>query len=312
MEINSRSLHARWQRLAPALLALLALAAPAPAQVYVPTLPPVKVHAEREKVKIKGIIVDRNGDLLRVRQGDQALHHVVITESTQIYTPAGFLKHDRIDRSAETLLPGLMLTVRGRGGPNGTVVADALTFSSTSMRTAQQIKVGQETLKGDVAANSDSIAVAKARARDSLIRVGERISTVNERVSKLDDFEEKLATTVNFETGSAELSVEGKRLLDQVVDKAETLKGYTIEVTGYADTTGTAPGNRDLSVRRAESVVTYLVEERRVPIRRILNPTGFGTADAVASNATPDGRAMNRRAEIRVLVNRGLANGSPR
>lgn len=293
-------------------LALLVVPGAAHAQYGVPTLPPVKVHADGQKVKIKGIVVDWNGDVLRVRQGDHAVHHVVITESTQIYTPAGFLKHDRIDRGVETLLPGLMLTVNGRGGPNGTVIARSLTFSSTSMRTAQQIKVGQETLRGDVAANADSIESAKSRARDSLKRVGERISTVNDRVSKLDDYEEKLATTVNFEPGSDELSLEGKRLLDQVVDKAETLTGYTIEVTGYADTTGTAQANRDLSARRAEVVVSYLVEARRVPLRRILNPTGFGTADAVASNATPDGRAMNRRAEIRVLVNRGLANGSPR
>jgi outer membrane protein OmpA-like peptidoglycan-associated protein len=298
--------------LTPALLTLLALPFPALAQLYSPTLPPVKVHAEGGKVKIKGIVVDRSGEIVRVREGDEAIHHVVIGESTEIYTPAAFLKHDRIDRGVETLLPGLMLTVNGRGGPNGTVLAKSVTFSSTSMRTAQQIKVGQEVLKSEVAANSDSIEVAKRRARDSLSRVGERVATVDRRVSRLDEYDEKLSTTINFETGRAELSADGKRLLDEIVAKSADLKGYTIEVTGYADTTGSEPANRDLSVERAEAVVAYLTEVHRVPLRRILNPTGFGTAKAVASNATRDGRAMNRRAEIRVLVNRGLANGSPR
>jgi OOP family OmpA-OmpF porin len=56
-------------------------------------------------------------------------------------------------------------------------------------------------------------------------------------------------------------------------------------------------------------VVRYLTEQKDVPMRRVVNPTGYGSTDAVASNATPDGRAMNRRATVRVLVNKGIANG---
>jgi OmpA-OmpF porin, OOP family len=311
--MQSRSLSRRIPRyrLSPILFALLAPAAPASAQQGVPTLPAVVSHAEGAKAKIKGVIVEREGQILVVREGDM-LRRVLLTESTQIFTPAAFMKHDRIDRGAETLLPGLMLTAEGRGGPDGTLVASKIKFSSTSLRTAQQIKGGQEALGGRVAANSDSIEVAKQRARDSLARVDRRVSTVDGRVSKLDDYEEKISSIVNFETGSAQLSDEAKRLLDEVASKSAQLKGYTFEVTGYADTTGTAAGNRELSERRAESVVAYLTEVHQVPLRRILNPTGHGTAQAVASNATRDGRAMNRRAEVRVLVNRGIANGSPR
>ena len=304
MQAHSSEQRAWRLRLLLALLVLAASAMSALAQDVV-TLPPVRVHADGAKAKIKGIVVDREGYVLRVRQGDHAVHRVVITPSTQIFTPAGFMKHDRIDRGIETLLPGLMLTVEGRGGPDGSVVASAIKFSSTSMRTAQQIKVGQEVLGGRVGANTDSIEVTKLRMRDSLIRVGNRISS-------LDDYEEKLGATVNFALGSAELSIEARRLLDGLAAGTAQLKGYTIEVTGYADTTGTAPANRELSARRAESVVAYLTEVHDVPLRRILNPTGHGTAQAIASNATPDGRAMNRRAEIRVLVNRGLANGARR
>ena len=62
--------------------------------------------------------------------------------------------------------------------------------------------------------------------------------------------------------------------------------------------------NLDLSERRAEAVVDYLVRDKGIPIRRVLNPTGFGEERPVASNDTRAGRAMNRHADVKVIVNR--------
>src|SRR5829696_8162595 len=68
--------------------------------------------------------------------------------------------------------------------------------------------------------------------------------------------------------------------------------------------------NRRLSEQRAESVVRYLVENHNVPLRRILTPFGYGAMNPLNENKSRDERAENRRAEVRVLVNRGLT-GTP-
>jgi len=285
-------------RLALALVSTFALSLPAHAQ-QTAQLPPMMVYAEGQKAKIRGVIVDRNGDEIRVREGDKATHDIMLKDDTKIETPSGFLKMDRIRRDTTTLLPGLMLTIEGHGGEGGRLYADKIKFSSTSYRTAQQINVGTEKTKGQVSANADSIARNK-----------QRIAAVNKRVSNLDDYDLKSETIVWFETGSAQLSQAARQALDAVITNSATLKGYLIEVTGYADTTGTPAVNRPLSAHRAEAVVAYLTEVGKVPLRRILNPTGMGTADAIATNKTPDGRAMNRRAQVRVLLNRTLGEGN--
>jgi outer membrane protein OmpA-like peptidoglycan-associated protein len=157
------------------------------------------------------------------------------------------------------------------------------------MKTAQQINVGSETLRGDVAANTDSI------------------THLNAKVTNLDNYEEKTVAMVNFVTNEWELLPAAKSVLDDLAGRISGLKGYVVEVKGFADTTGSTPRNLQLSDMRAQAVVRYLIEQKGIPMRRVLNPTGFGSAAAIASNATPDGRAMNRRAMVRVLVNKGLA-----
>jgi OmpA-OmpF porin, OOP family len=290
--------------LTPLVLATLGFALPASAQEPTPQpLPPMVVHADGEKAKFSGIVVDRKGDTVRLREGDVATHTILLTDETRISTPSGLFKMDRKKRDASNIMPGLMMQVEGRGGPDGMLVAKEVHFSSRSMKVAQQINVGSEVLRGQVAANTDSIERVKTRLADS-------ISHVNARVTNLDNYEEKISTVVNFPTNASALTDGAKGVLDDMVNRASGWKGYLIEVKGYADTTGTEPHNLQLSTMRAVAVVRYLTEQKDIPLRRLLNPTGFGSAQAIASNATPDGRAMNRRATVRVLVNKGVANNN--
>jgi len=85
------------------------------------------------------------------------------------------------------------------------------------------------------------------------------------------------------------------------------LKGYIIEVRGYADNKGTATMNERLSEERAQAVASYLVENCNVPMRHVITPAAMGETHAVASNETVAGRAENRRVEVKVLVNKGVA-----
>ena len=84
------------------------------------------------------------------------------------------------------------------------------------------------------------------------------------------------------------------------------LKDY-LEVTGYADSTGSAAMNTKLSEDRAKAVVTYLMQQGAVPMRHIVAPGAMGEYGAAAPNETKSGRAENRRVEVKVLVNKGIA-----
>src|SRR5689334_3118853 len=290
--------------LTPLVLAALTFAAPAGAQEPTPQpLPPTVVHAYGEKAKFSGIVVARQGDTIKLREGDVATHTILLTEDTKISTPNGLFKMGRKRRDASNIMPGLMMQVEGTGSADGTLIAHEVHFSKRSMNVAQQINVGTEVTRNQTEANTDSIERVKTRLADS-------ITHVNARVTNLDNYEEKISTVVNFPTNVASLVDGAKGVLDDMVNRASAFKGYIIEVKGFADTTGSEPHNLQLSTARAVAVVRYLTEQKDVPLRRILNPTGYGSAAAVASNATPDGRAMNRRATVRVLVNKGLANNN--
>jgi outer membrane protein OmpA-like peptidoglycan-associated protein len=84
-----------------------------------------------------------------------------------------------------------------------------------------------------------------------------------------------------------------------------------LEVSGFADTNGSIARNRALSQQRADAVIRYLVENHRIPLRRIVTPYGYGESNPVADNTSRDGRAQNRRVEIKLLVNKGLTAPAP-
>ncbi len=103
---------------------------------------------------------------------------------------------------------------------------------------------------------------------------------------------------VSFATGSAVLTREARLQLEDIAAWAAGEPG-TIEIRGYTDDTGSPESNRSLSLRRAVAVRDLLIE-RGLPSSR-LKALGYGAADPVADNTTPEGRARNRRVEIRRL-----------
>src|SRR4030095_11420756 len=133
----------------------------------------------------------------------------------------------------------------------------------------------------------------------------------NERISSLDDYEPQSMAAVNFKSGSAVLLPDSKTKLDEIATKALNAKGYVLEVSGFADTNGSIQLNRALSQRRADAVIRYLVENHNIPLRRIVTPFGYGETNPIADNETREGRAQNRRVEIKLLVNKGLTAPAP-
>ena len=92
----------------------------------------------------------------------------------------------------------------------------------------------------------------------------------------MDDYEPQTAVAVNFRSGISVLSKDSKATLDDVATKALNSKGYVLEISGFADTTGSVNRKRVLSQRRADTVIRYLIENHNIPLRRIITPYGYG------------------------------------
>ena len=104
---------------------------------------------------------------------------------------------------------------------------------------------------------------------------------------------------VNFQTGRSVLTPDSYVVLEQVAASLVANAGTRIEIAGYTDNTGPVGINLRLSQARAAAVRAYLARKGVAPTRMVVR--GFGSANPVAPNATPAGRALNRRVELHKL-----------
>jgi OOP family OmpA-OmpF porin len=104
---------------------------------------------------------------------------------------------------------------------------------------------------------------------------------------------------VNFHTDSAELTEEAKSVLHQIATAHHTHHSdVDLLISGHTDSQGSANYNQSLSQQRAEAVVAFMVEHGCDVTK--LTAVGHGESEAIADNATKDGRAKNRRVELSV------------
>jgi OOP family OmpA-OmpF porin len=271
-----------------------------------------------EKAKIKGVIATRTGETLVVSTGSGDVT-VVLTDDT------------KVKKSAAVLIPGLRVTVEGTGDAQSRLVAKSINFDSQDLETAEAIQAGATPTKQAVKSNAQNIAAnqkanqtnAQATAANQVQTAAnkqeidanqeqidadqQKIQANTKRFSELSEYDVKGDITVNFASGSSVISANDKAALSKLAQDAVNLTGYIISVKGFASTTGGAAMNQKLSMDRAQAVMAYLIQSCNVPVRHIVAPGAMGTADPAAPNETAQGRAENRRAEVKVLVNKGLA-----
>lgn len=280
-----------------------------------------------QKMKIKGVVVRRDADTFVVRDINGVDTTVRLDDRTSVKTKGGFLRSG--DNYATTnILRGLNLEVEGRGDASGNLLAEKVRFNESDLRVARavdsravpienkvsEVEQNAQRLSGqldELAAVANTARGGARAAQETADQAVAGVNMTNERISALDDYVPQTVTAVNFRTGSAVLSADSKTKLDEIATKALNAKGYVLEVSGYADTTGSVARNRALSQRRADAVIRYLVENHSIPLRRIVTPYGFGESNPVAENDTREGRAQNRRVEVKLLVNKGITQPAP-
>jgi OmpA-OmpF porin, OOP family len=286
-----------------------------------------------QKTKLRGAVVSSTGSSFVVQDDvSGAQTTVVVNDRTSIKTKGGFFGGGT-KYAVSNITRGLHVEIEGRGdGTN--LVAEKVRFTDTDLRTARTLEANIVPVEGrvgtaegrigeveqnatrmsgqldELAAVSNAAAGGAVAAQERADQAVQGVQVANERINNIDDYTPEQSIKINFKLRSAVLTPESKVSLDQVAEYAKNARGYLIEVTGYAYESKDKNVNRRLSEQRAESVVRYLVENHNVPLRRILTPFGYGAMNPLNENKTRDERAENRRAEIRVLVNRGLT-GTP-
>jgi OOP family OmpA-OmpF porin len=284
-----------------------------------------------DKIKGKGVITLRSGNTLTVETDDDASITVTLTSDTKVQHPVG-LGARKKQVGQEVLIPGLKLRYEGTGDQTQ-VTADTITFDRDDLSLAKVIQAGlnptaqqqasnmaayqvnKEATDAEIAANQAATQAAIAAAKQDIAAnqasIDEVAQSTKKRFSELGDFVVKGEHTVYFATGDYSLSGQDRNALADLAKQALTYqKGYVIQVAAFADSVGTASSNQVLSKERAQAVVAYLLQECSVPVGRIVAPGAMGETNPVASNETASGRGENRRAEVKLLVNKGIVVAS--
>jgi OmpA-OmpF porin, OOP family len=283
-----------------------------------------------DKAEVKGIIKARAGDTLIVKsaQGDVT---VVLTDSTRTKDDKDLFGLDKQEMAETVLIPGLKVDIDGTSDEQGRITAKTITVDGDDLEAAEMIQSGLhptaeqvaanvqaiETNRQGVAANKQQLAVHKESIGTNQQNIAANKQQIEQnikdteentqRFATLSDYDVKGEATVKFGVGSSKISSQDEEQLKQLAQTATSLKGYIVEVTGYADATGSAAINTKLSEARAKAVVMYLFQQCNVPMRHIVAPGAMGEYGPTATNETKAGRAENRRVEVKVLLNKGIA-----
>jgi OOP family OmpA-OmpF porin len=124
-----------------------------------------------------------------------------------------------------------------------------------------------------------------------------RREQVIELQANLDDLIE--GKVVEFEVGLDVITPTGRALLDEIYDALQQFPDVPVEIAGHADSQGSEDANLDLSRRRADAVLAYLVAKGAAADRFVVN--GYGETRPIADNTTEEGRQRNRRIEFIAL-----------
>jgi len=284
-----------------------------------------KVGNGQKVKKFRGVVTKRQGEMFMMGDtmgGAQTV--VIMTTATEVKSHKQGLFRGSKEYGQTYILRGLRLEVDGVGNSEGQIVADDIRFDEQDLRTAQALKntldpieaetnaklkaqqEEQERLAGQLA---ETTAVAN-QARVDAKKAQDTADYANNRINGLDDYDPIKTITVYFVTNSSTLGPKARAAIDEAaawVKDQPDKKGWVVAVIGYADATGNTARNRTLSEARANNVIYYLVTKHKMPMQRLVQPFGYGQLEPVAENKTAEGRAKNRRVEIRLMRNKGIA-----
>jgi outer membrane protein OmpA-like peptidoglycan-associated protein len=282
--------------------------------------------AGAQSSSITGVINGRSGPSMRVQTQNSGTVTVLLTDATQVEEPEGAFRKKHFSMVA--LVPGLQVNVRGTYNAENQLVADAVKFKGSDLKTAQDIQAGlaptEQQVQQNEQQNEQQIAAQqqqiqqqeqqihaeeqKTAAHEAEITANRAaIVAANKRFGELGDYNILGEVTVLFGNDKVVIADEYKPQLLELAQKARGITAYVIQVKGYASKVGSAALNQRLSSERAENVTDWLEQQGKVPLTNILAPGAMGTSRQVAPDTTVEDQAENRRVVVRILQNKGIA-----
>ena len=277
-----------------------------------------------QTTKVNGLIVGRSGSSMTLQTSIEPKLEVVLTDDTQVAQVQGVFKARRKQMSMAALIPGLQVQVEGTYNAQHQLVASSVRFKGNDLEDAQTIQAGLQPAKEQIQQSQEELDQQKAALERQQQAMQEQqqqmaeaqakidankaaIADANKRFGQLDDYNIMDEVTVYFANGKVTLDPKYKPQLLQLAEKAKRVTAYTIQVKGYASSTGSASLNQKLSEDRANSVTQFLQQQGHVPLTNMLAPGAMGESRQVGTDKTAEGQAQNRRVVVRVLQNKGIA-----
>ena|SRR5271165_1607732 len=280
---------------------------------------------------VQGVINGRSGATMTLQTQYLGNLVVILTPYTQVDEVEGLLKIRKKEMGLAALVPGLPVQVQGTYNAGNQLVADTVKFKGSDLRNAEDIQAGITPTEQLAEANQQQIQQSEQQiqaqkqllseqqqqlqaeqqqtaANAAAIAANQAAITVdNKRFGELADYNIMGEVTVLFGNGQVAIEEQYKPQLLKLVQQAKGITAYIIQVKGYASKVGSAALNQRLSTERADNVANCLEQQGQIPLTNMLAPGAMGTSTQVASDASVEGQAENRRVVVMILQNKGIA-----
>jgi len=163
-------------------------------------------------------------------------------------------------------------------------------------QTNQQLSDTQKTLS----ATTETANSADSRSTSALNGVKQNAGQINDLngfATNLDAYKSTDQTVVHFAFNKSQLSDADKAELDKLASEVQGQNRYLITLKGFTDQSGPSSYNFELSRRRADSVIRYLVAQHNIPVY-LIHMVGMGKEDLINDGKTRQDRADSRRVEV--------------
>jgi OmpA-OmpF porin, OOP family len=277
----------------------------------------LSTFAPAQTVKVEGLIKSRNGETMILDTSNSQQMTVVLTDNTQVGQVQGVLKARKKEMSMAALIPGLAVKVEGAYDEQKQLIAKSVSFKGNDLEQAQAIQAGMHETQAQGQQNKEELEKqnAELKAQNATLEEHQQQIAANKaavdaavaRFGQLDDYYIFDEVTVYFDNGKVNVDAKYVPQLVTLAEKAQGIKGYMIEVKGYASAVGNAAFNQQLSEDRANGVTNILIQQGHVSLTRMLAPGAMGETQQVGNNKTTEGQAENRRVVVRVLQNKAIA-----